>query len=210
MKTLNPKVDQFIADGCGRCKFHATPKCKVNRWRVELETLRQLVNDSGLKEELKWGFPCYTYENKNVLMIGAFKEYCSLNFFKGMLLKDAKKLLEAPGENSKAVKSFRFKDISSIVKNEKQIKSFITEAIQLEKTGAKIEFKKSSETPVPEEFEEALKKNAILKKAFNALTPGRQRGYLLFFSQPKQSKTRESRIEKCKKDILNGKGLNDF
>lgn len=205
----NKQVDNYLIDGCGRCKLYATPQCKVNNWKTELKVLRDIILDCGLTEELKWSMPCYTFENKNVLILAAFKDYCSISFFKGALLKDAKKLLSTPGENSQAARLFKFTHLKEIEKISTSIKAYIKEAIELEKQGKKIEFKQSAEDLMIEELETAFKKNAALKKAFYALTPGRQRGYLLFFSQAKQSATRLSRIDKCTAAILKGKGLHD-
>lgn len=209
-KTIsNPQVDAYLIDGCGRCKFAATPKCKVNNFKTELKLLRMLIQDCGLTEELKWGMPCYTFENKNILILAAFKNYCAISFFKGALLKDSKKLLFTPGENSQATRSFRFTNVNEIEKQYSNIKLYIKEAIALEKQGKKIEFKQTADDLMCEEFEKALQKSAALKKAFYALTPGRQRGYLLYFSQAKQPQTRESRINKYRENIMNGKGLQD-
>lgn len=205
----NKQVDNYLIDGCGRCKLYATPQCKVNNWKTELNVLRDIILGCGLTEELKWSMPCYTFENKNVLILAAFKDYCSISFFKGALLKDAKKLLSTPGENSQAARLFKFTHLKEIEKISSSIKAYIKEAIELEKQGKKIEFKQSAEDLMIEELETAFKKNAALKKAFYALTPGRQRGYLLFFSQAKQSATRLSRIDKCTAAILKGKGLHD-
>ncbi|MBL7895351.1 MAG: DUF1801 domain-containing protein [Bacteroidia bacterium] len=209
MTTNNRQVDQYLIDGCGRCKLYKTPQCKVHAWSTELKVLRAIIQECGLTEELKWSVPCYTFENKNILILAAFKEYCSVSFFKGALLKDAKKLLSTPGENSQAARQFRFTSVKEIEKLSTNIKAYIKEAIELEKQGKKIEFKQTANDLMIEELENAFKKNAHLKKAFYALTPGRQRGYLLFFSQAKQSATRASRIEKCTLAILKGKGLND-
>ncbi len=206
---LNKAVDKYLIDGCGRCKLYMTPQCKVHTWSTELKLLRSLLNECNLTEELKWSMPCYTHEGKNILILAAFKEYCSISFFKGALLKDSKKLLSSPGENSQATRQFRFTNVKEIEKLSSSIKAYVKEAIELEKKGEKIEFKQSANDLMIEELENAFKKNAALKKAFYALTPGRQRGYLLFFSQAKQSATRTSRIEKCTAAILKGKGLND-
>jgi uncharacterized protein YdeI (YjbR/CyaY-like superfamily) len=203
----NPEM--FFIDGCGRCKFAATPNCKVNLWTVELGLLRQIALDSGLKEEMKWGMPCYTFNNSNVIMIVAFKTYCALSFFKGTLLKDDKKILQSPGDNSQAVKMFKATSAKEIIKHKKQITNFIKEAIALEKSGAKIEFKKPNELSFPEELLDKFKTDKKFKVAFESLTPGRQKGYILFFSQAKQAKTRIDRIEKCSEKIFNGIGLHD-
>ena len=206
MNVPNPKVDAFLVDGCGRCKFFATPKCKVNTWRIELELLREILLKTPLSEEVKWGNPCYTVEGRNVLMIGAFKDSCVLSFFKGALLKDPHKILEKPGENSRTFRLFRFTEADQIKKLKSQIREYILEAIELEKSGARIEYGKEK-LSLPTELNEAFKKDAKLKAAFEQLTPGRQRGYQIFISAAKQSTTRNSRIEKCRKNILAGKGF---
>lgn len=209
MNKINSKVDIYFTAGCGRCPLGNTPACKVNNWTEELETLRALVLDCGLNEELKWGVPCYTFEKNNVVIIGAFKEFCVLSFFKGALLKDAEKILIKPGENSQAARVVRFTDARKIVENEKILKDYVREAIEVERSGLKIKFKDVSEFEMPEELQTKLDRFPHLKTAFTALTPGRQKGYILYFSQPKQSKTRTTRIEKCMPKILIGKGLHD-
>ncbi len=203
-----PQVEHYLMAGCGRCEYYDTPKCKVHSWKNELIELRRIVVSCGLTEEYKWSQPCYTYNNKNVLIVTAFKDYACVAFFKGTLLKDADNLLTAPGENSQAARQFRFTDEDSILKLEPKIKAYVLEAIEVEKAGLSVNFKKEPE-PMPEELTEILEADPELKSAFEALTPGRQRGYILHFSQPKQSKTRISRIEKCIPKILNGKGFHD-
>lgn len=207
---MNPKVDVYFAAGCGRCPLTNTPECKVHNWTQELETLREIVLECGLTEELKWGVPCYTFERNNVVIIGAFKEYCALSFFKGVLLKDANGILSKQGENSQAGRIVKFTDVRQIVEKESILKGYIREAIEIEKAGLKVEFKDLSEYLIPEELQSKLDEDEAFKNAFNALTPGRQKGYILHFSQPKQSKTREARIEKCLPRIFFGKGLNDY
>ena len=192
---MDPKVDEFL--------YNAT------KWQDEMEKLRALVLDCGLNEEIKWHLPCYTYQNNNVVIIQNFKDYCALSFFKGALLKDAKKLLDKPGENTQASRLIRFTDLTQIENLELKIKSYIYEAIENEKAGLNIDFKKTSDYNMPEELEQKFNKDPDFKTAFENLTPGRQRGYLLHFSQPKQSNTRVSRIEKNAKRIFNGKGLTD-
>ena len=196
---MNPKVDFYFS--------------KAKKWKKELEQLRMIVLDCGLNEELKWGVPCYTFQKSNIVLIHVFKEYCALLFFKGALLKDANKLLIQQTENVQAARQIRFTTanggIQEIVKMKAILKAYIHEAIEVEKAGLKVPLKKTKEFSIPEEFQKKLNKTPALKTAFKALTPGRQRGYLLYFSQPKQSKTRESRIEKYTQQILNGKGLND-
>ncbi|GET31636.1 hypothetical protein PbJCM13498_04990 [Prolixibacter bellariivorans] len=205
---MNKSVDNYFIEGCGRCPLGGTPDCKVHSWTSELELLRKIVLNCGLTEESKWGAPCYTFQNKNILMVSALKEYCCISFFKGSLLSDDKNLLVKPGPSSQAARLFKFKNIDEIIKIEDDIRAYIFEAIEVEKAGIKIQFRKNPE-PIPEEFEAKLEKDPFLKTAFEALTPGRQRSYILHFSQPKQSKTRTSRVEKCIPQILNGKGLND-
>ncbi|MBL7884631.1 MAG: YdeI/OmpD-associated family protein [Bacteroidia bacterium] len=209
MSIINPKVDKYMLDGCMRCKLGATPKCKVNKWRLELETLRQIALESGLNEELKWGVPCYTINNKNILIVAAFNNYSSINFFKGSLLKDTHGILEKPGENSQSTRVARYTNIKDITKHESILKAYIKEAIALEKAGAKVDFKKNTD-PFPEELIDKMNEDDVFKKAFYALTPGRQRGYILHFSAAKQSQTRATRIEKCIPKIMEGKGLNDY
>lgn len=192
---MNPKVDWYFT--------------KNKKWQEEIVTLRSFVLDCGLEEELKWGCPCYTSEKNNVVLIHVFKEYCALLFFKGALLKDNKNILIQQTANVQAARQMRFTSAKEITKLEKTIKAYVKEAIRVEKSGLKVELKKTSEFTMPDEFKLQLEKNAALKKAFYALTPGRQRGYLLYFSSAKQEKTREARIEKYTPQILNGKGLDD-
>lgn len=205
---MNPDVDLYLIDGCGRCPLGGTPECKVNNWQEELKQLRRIVLECGLTEELKWKVPCYTFQKKNVLIVAAFKEYCSLSFFKGVLLKDTHSILEKPGENSQSDRLIKFTNVQEIIKMEAILKAYIFEAIEVEKAGLKVNFKKNSE-PVPEELQKKLDEIPALKNAFEALTPGRQRAYILHFSQPKQARTRLSRIEKCIPQILDGIGLHD-
>ncbi len=206
---MNPKVDAFLVDGCGRCPLGGTPDCKVNGWQKELKKLRAIALDCGLTEEVKWGFPCYTFQNSNVIMIGAFKDCCTLSFFKGALLKDPAGILEMPGENSQAGRVIRFRTVREMVKLESAVKACIREAIAVEKAGLKVKLKDISEREVPEELQNKMKEHPVFEQAFNALTPGRQRGYLIYFAAPKQSQTRTTRIEKCMPQILAGKGMHD-
>ena len=192
---MNPKVDWYFT--------------KAERWQKEFEQLRKIILSCGLTEELKWGNPCYTFAGSNIVLIHGFKDYCALLFFKGALLNDADHILIQQSENVQAARQARFTNVKEITKIKASLKAYIYEAIEVEKSGLKVELKKTKEYKVPEEFEKKLAKNPELKKAFKALTPGRQRGYLLYFSAPKQSKTRESRIEKYTQSILEGKGLND-
>ncbi len=192
---MNPKVD-FYFD-------------KATTWKKEIEQLREIILDCGLNEELKWGCPCYTYNNTNVVLIHSFKEYCAVLFFKGALLSDPKELLIQQSQNVQSARQMRFTNLKEVVKQARNLKSYVYEAIEVEKAGLKVTLKKTSEYSVPEEFQQKLNKKATLKKAFEALTPGRQRAYLLHFSSAKQQKTREERIEKCIPQIMAGKGLND-
>jgi uncharacterized protein YdeI (YjbR/CyaY-like superfamily) len=191
---MNPKVDAFLR--------------KAKKWQKESEKLRKILLGCPLTEELKWGQPCYTYQGKNIVLIGAFKEYCSLLFFKGALLKDAHDILVAPGK-VQAGRQIRLTSVRQIVEMKPILKAYVYEAIEVEKSGLKVKLKKHSEYVIPEELQKKLDEIPALKSTFEALTPGRQRGYFLHISAPKQSKTRESRVEKCMKLILKGKGLND-
>tara|TARA_R110001592_G_scaffold40582_8_gene133146 strand:- start:3574 stop:4203 length:630 start_codon:yes stop_codon:yes gene_type:complete len=208
MINMNPQVDQYLLEGCGRCPLGGTPQCKVNNWPKELKRLRMIALDCGLTEELKWGVPCYTFQNSNIAIVSAFKEYASLSFFKGALLQDPNGILEKPGENTQSARLIKFTDLRQIMDMEPTLKAYIFEAIEVEKAGLQVDFKKDSE-PIPEELSKKFNELPDLKSAFEALTPGRQRGYLLYFSQPKQSKTRASRIEKHIVQILEGKGIHD-
>jgi len=182
---------------------------KPGKWHEEYAELRKLVLECGLEEELKWGCPCYTLQKNNIVLIHGFKNYCALLFMQGALLKDSKKILVQQTENVQSARQIRFTDIHEIIKNRSTVKTYIKEAISIYKAGLKVEFKKTTEYKVPQEFQAVLDDMPDLKVAFEALTPGRQRGYLLYFSAPKQSKTRETRIEKYLQQILNGKGLDD-
>ena len=195
MQPTNPKIDAFLG--------------KAKKWREEFEKLRSIVLACGLTEELKWMHPCYTFENKNVVLIHGFKEYCALLFFKGALLKDARGILIQQTPHVQSARQIRFTNVQEITKIESVLKSYIYEAIEVEKAGLKVKMKKTSDFRVPEEFRIKLDEMPALKTAFNSLTPGRQRAYLFYFSQPKQSKTQASRVEKYMQQILNGKGLND-
>lgn len=193
--SMNPKVDFFFD--------------KTKKWREEYEQLRTITLGCGLNEELKWGCPCYTVEKSNIVLIHGFKDYCALLFMQGALLKDTKGILVQQTENVQSARQIRFTNIQEILKNKSTIKAYIKEAIEVNKAGLKVELKKTTEYKIPEEFQNVLAHMPELKTAFFNLTPGRQRGYLLHFSSPKQSKTREARIEKCVQQILNGKGLED-
>ncbi len=205
---LNAQVDKYLINGCMRCKYGGTPQCKVNNWKVELETLRQIIMECGLTEELKWGIPCYTVDGKNVAIVSAFKDYASLSFFKGALLTDKHKMLYRRSESSQSVRLIKFTNIDQITQSRDNLKDYILEAVKIEKSGKKIESQKNPE-PIPDELLQAFEDDPAFKKAFYALTPGRQRGYTIYFSQPKQSQTRTGRIKKYKEQIFNGIGLND-
>lgn len=192
---LNPKVDEYLS--------------KAKNWREEFEKLRKIILDCELTEELKWGVPCYTFQKKNIVLIHGFKEYCALLFIKGALLHDADGTLIQQTENVQAGRQIRFSNVREIAEMETILKTYINEAIEVEKAGLEVNFKKNIEFTIPEEFQNKFDEIPALKTAFEALTPGRQRAYILYFFEPKQSKTRESRVEKCMQKILNGKGLND-
>ena len=195
MNAMNPKVDFFFN--------------KAKQWQEEFGKLRTIILDCGLTEELKWGCPCYTFQKKNIVLIHGFKEYCALLFFKGALLKDASGILVQQTKNVQSARQTRFTSVREIVKLKPVLKAYIREAVEVEKAGLKVNFKKTSDFKIPGEFQNKLAEVPALKTAFNALTPGRQRAYIFYFSAAKQSKTREARIEKCTPQILNGKGLND-
>jgi len=195
MNNMNPKVDFYFI--------------KEKQWQEEIEKLRTIILDCQLTEELKWGVPCYTFQKSNIVLIHVFKEYCAILFVKGALLKDANGILITQTENVQAARQIRFTNVQEIVEMESILKAYIYEAIEVEKAGLKVNYKKATEFSIPDEFQNKLDENPALETAFYALTPGRQRAYLLYFSAPKQSKTREARVEKCMQQILNGKGLND-
>jgi len=192
---MNPKVDVYLS--------------KAKKWKEESEKLRMIILDCQLAEEFKWGVPCYTFQKRNIVLIHGFKDYCALLFFKGALLNDPRNILITQTENTQAGRQIRFTNVREIVELETILKTYIHEAIEVEKAGLKVNFKKTTEFIIPEEFQNKLDELPALKTAFEALTPGRQRAYILYFSAPKQSKTRELRVEKCMQQILNGRGLND-
>ena len=192
---MNPKVDEYISN--------------AKKWQAEITLLRTLLLDCGLTEEFKWRAPCYSFQGNNVVIIGSFKAFCALSFFKGALLQDSNGFLSKPGENSQAVRFFKFTNLPEIQELKPILKNYIYEAIEIEKAGLKVIFKSNTELEWVEELQNALDKNPNLKTAFEALTPGRQRAYNIYFSGSKQSKTRETRIEKYTQRILDGKGFND-
>jgi len=192
---MNPKVDVFLG--------------KSQKWQQELAALRKIILEAGLEEEFKWKQPCYTFQQANIIIIGNYKDFCVLSFLKGALLQDDHGVLEKPGENSQSARVMRFTSVAEILKMEALLKAYIQETILAEQSGLKVVFKDIAEHSIPEELQLKLNENPLLNAAFNALTPGRQRAYYLYFSAPKQSKTRESRIDKYTQQIINGKGLND-
>lgn len=205
---MDSRIDKYLLDGCMRCSLGGTPGCKVNTWREELKALMAIVLDCGLEEDLKWGVPCYTYRGKNVAIIAAFKDYASLSFFKGSLLRDEAHLLHKPGESSQAARLFKFTSVSQIMDLETYIKSYVFEAMELEKLGMKVDFAQQPEA-IPSELISMFELKPEFKLAFESLTPGRQRGYLIHFNQAKQSATRTARIEKYIEKIMAGKGIMD-
>jgi uncharacterized protein YdeI (YjbR/CyaY-like superfamily) len=195
MPEMNPEVDEFIR--------------KADQWQEEFEKLRMVCLDCGLVEVLKWGSPCYTFQKSNIVIVQGFKEYCALMFFKGALLEDPQGILTKPGKNTQAGRQVRFTNVQEIEEMAPILTAYISEAVDVEKAGLKVDFKETSAYAIPEEFQNQLDDNPALKTAFEALTPGRQRAYLLYFSSAKQAKTREARVEKYTQHILDGKGLND-
>jgi uncharacterized protein YdeI (YjbR/CyaY-like superfamily) len=192
---MNPKVDWYFV--------------KNKKWQEEIEHMRTIALDCGLNEELKWGCPCYTYEGTNIVLIHVFKDYCAYLFFKGVLLKDKSGILIQQTPNVQSARQIRFTNVKEITKLKKTLKAYIREAIEVEKAGLKVEMKQTKDFDMPEEFQNKLDENPRLKKAFKALTPGRQRAYLFYFSSAKQAKTREARVEKYAQKIISGKGLED-
>lgn len=192
---MNPRVDFYFN--------------KAEKWQEEIEQLRLIALDCGLTEELKWGSPCYTYQESNIVLIHVFKEYCAFLFFKGALLSDTHKILIQQSENVQAARQIRFTHVEEITEQRNILKTYIYEAVEVEKAGLKVNLKKTEDFIVVQEFQHKLDTIPALKTAFEALTPGRQKAYLLHFAQPKQSSTREARVEKWIPQILNGKGLND-
>ena len=206
---MTTDINIFFANGCGRCNKYNSPLCKIHKWKEELLLLRNIILQGGLVETMKWGMPCYQYNGKNVLMIAPFKENCAITFFKGSLLKNQHELLVKAGEHSEQSRVIRFKTKSKITKIEAEILDLIKEAIELEKGGIKVKPKKISESDFPAEFLKALEATNQLKTAFNNLTPGKQKAYLIYFKSAKQASTRESRIKKHIPRILSGKGINE-
>jgi uncharacterized protein YdeI (YjbR/CyaY-like superfamily) len=202
-------INTYFSVGCGRCSLGGTPECKVHTWATELKRLRQLILECGLAEEVKWGSPCYTFQGNNVLLIGAFKEKAVLSFLKGALIKDEAGILDWPGENSQSAKVFKVTKAEQISVHRDLLKAYIYEAIELERSGAKVETKQPTAQDWPAELVQQFTAQPTFKQAFLALTPGRQRGYLMHFNSAKQTKTREDRIQKCMPKIFEGKGMQE-
>lgn len=202
-------VDAYFSDGCGRCKLGGTPDCRVHLWTDPLHLLRAIALKSGLEETRKWGVPCYTYEGKNIVLLGAFKGHCIMGFFKGALIDDHQNILTSPGSNSQSMRQARFTDSNQVNLHRSALLEYIQQAVAHEKAGLKIPIKSHGILPVPPELEAAFNGSEELRAAFLKLTPGRRRAYLLHFSQAKQSSTRRERIEKSRPLILRGEGLHD-
>lgn len=203
---MQTSVDKYLVEGCLRCKYGATPDCKVHKWQEVLIALRAILQKSELFEEVKWGMPCYTINGKNVLILSAFKDFVTLNFFKGSAMNDPIGLLEKQGANAQVARIMRFTTLDQVIERTDVILDYLEEAIQLEKSGVEIHIKREAE-PIPNELSEVFSLDKEYEKAFAALTPGRQRGYLMHFNQPKNSETKRSRIVKCRSLVLGGKGL---
>lgn len=205
---MQKDIEKYFSEGCGRCKLFQTPECKVHTWEDELALLRSIIKKSALSEEIKWGQPCYTLWGKNVLILSTFKDCSFISFFKGALIKDSLKLLEKAGPNSESGRLFKFRSVSEIEEHKSQIEDFIAQAIQIEESGKQIK-KSNNPLNIPSELLEAFDENSGLKEAFYSLTPGRQKGYIIYFTGAKQSETRKKRIEKYIDHILDGKGMMD-
>lgn len=209
MAPKNPLIDAYLKDGCGRCALGGTPECKVHDWQKELVLLRAIMLDCGLTEQLKWKVPCYTIDDRNVALITALKDHASISFFKGALLKDPHAVLTKPGENSQATRVIRFTSASEVRRLTPTLKAYIQEAIEVERAGSKVEFKAKHELVIPVELESKFAALPALRAAWDKLTPGRQRGYVLYITGAKQSPIRIARIEKVTPAILEGRGLHD-
>lgn len=206
---MNPHVDTYFIEGCGRCELYQTPHCKVHDFNDPMQYLRGVLLETALKEDYKWSQPCYTLKGKNVLILTAFKDYCCLSFFKGSLMKDVYGIMKTPGQNSQAVKQLRYTSLPQVKAQEKIIKEYLHEAIELEKLGAKVAYKQKNELNFPKELFSIMEDDPVFRKSFSMLTPGRQRSWNLHFSSAKQSSTRTTRIEKAKQKIGEGKGWNE-
>jgi len=206
---MNPEFNRFIEHGCGRCPRGGTPQCNVLLWTDILSALRRILLDCGLTEEIKWGVPCYTVSGKNVILMSALKACATVSFIQGALLKDPYQLLEKPGPYSRQGRYMKFTSVSGVLEQEDHIRLYIQESIENEKAGRKVDLSSHDPVSMPAELHAWLEQDPVLRDAFFALTPGRQRGYLIHFSGAKQSATRIARIERCIPDILNGNGLHD-
>ena len=209
MSVKPENVDQYMESGCGRCEYGGTPQCKVKSWVEELRLLRGILQKTGLTEELKWSAPCYTYNGKNILMLSAPKEDVIVSFFQGAQLKDPENILEKPGENSRFARYIRFTDVETIASLKHTILRYIQEAIKIENSGKRMDVSNDAPLKYPDELIQTFQADPDFEEAFSALTPGRQRGYLIHFSSAKQSKTRTARIEKSMPKIFIGKGWNE-
>jgi uncharacterized protein YdeI (YjbR/CyaY-like superfamily) len=207
--SITRDANTYFTDGCGRCELGGTPQCKVHQWAAPLARMRQILLDCGLHEEAKWGHPCYTFQGQNVILLGSFNEYCVLSFLKGALLSDPMGILEKPGENTNEGRVLRVTDVQQVQQLEETLKTYLFEAIEIERAGLKVPSKPISEYTLPEELQQKFEALPDFHAAFRALTHGRQRGYLIHFSQPKQAATRTARIEKCMERIFRGVGLNE-
>ena len=205
---MTTNVDDYLVIGCGRCPLGGTPRCKVLNWTAELTLLREIILSCGWREGSKWGVACYTFQEANVLLLSAFKGYVSVSFFKGAILQDPQKLLVKPGPRSQAARILKITNVESVQAIAQDLRAYIFEAIEIEKAGLKVELTPDPE-PIPDELTDAFEQDPLLKVSFDALTPGKQRGYLIYFSTAKQAETRRARIEKCSEKILNGEGLHD-
>ncbi|WP_304457926.1 YdeI/OmpD-associated family protein [Alicyclobacillus sendaiensis] len=205
----HPQVDLYLQQGCMRCRLGGTPDCKVHRWEEVLKELRAILLASGLKEEVKWRQPCYTYEGRNVVILSAFKDYCALNFLKGGMIEDRHGFLEKPGEHTQVGRQMRFRSADEVKAREAAIREYLEQAVEIERGGKATPPREAPDLPVPDELLRKFEEMPELRRAFESLTPGRRRAYLMHVSAPKQSKTRAARIEKCIPMILAGKGLYD-
>ena len=205
---MDQSISEFFSIGCGRCSLVGTPQCKVMTWNEELHVLRDIILTSGITEERKWGVPCYTDNGKNIILLSALKDSATISFLKGSLIDDVHGMLIAPGKNSQSARYMKFTSIEEINTTKPIIVKYIKQALEIERKGTKVEFKKEDD-PIPEELTDVFNTHPALKTAFYALTPGRRRGYLLYFNQAKQSATRVSRIQKYIPVILDGKGIHD-
>jgi uncharacterized protein YdeI (YjbR/CyaY-like superfamily) len=204
----NTSVESYLAEGCGRCEHYQTPQCKVHLWTEELLALREILRSSGLEETMKWGSPCYTFDGKNVAMMGSFRDYCSISFFKGVLLEDPNGVLEAPGPNSRHARLLKFRSLDDVEQLASQALNFLNQAVEIQKKGLKVDT--AEVEPLPDELEARLLSEDGLWEAYEALTPGRQRSFVLHVSGAKNPETRVRRAEKCVPKIWAGKGFNEY